>query len=271
MSDAGPYSRSPASLAFGVVSGDATARASLGIVCEEVGRIVSRVVYPQVLVSYAALTTELRKGALDLAWTPPLVALQVEEGRAAEVAACLRRASGAAYHSALFARRGLDLRTVQELEGKRAGWVDKGSLSGYLLARQWIRSHGGDPDRLFATESFRRTHSEVARAVLDGAVDVGATYANLDARGSAIKDAGWFEIGADNDAVSVIATIGPIPADAIVVSSRLAPPLRAALADALVRLPSPAFGAVRSLFHAEGFDRPEASHRAALARLRELR
>ena len=270
MSDNGPQSRSPASLAFGVVSGDATARTSLGIVCRDLGRAASHVLYPQILGNYAALAQQFKAGSLHLAWTPPLVAVELVKSGAATLAVCSRRTSGTLYHSVLFGRPGLGAKTAEGLRDRTAAWVDRESLSGYLLARQWVRSHGVDPDALFGRQLFHHTHSEVARAVLRGVADVGATYANLDPHAATIRDAGWVEIGVPVDGVEVIATMGPIPADAVVIAKRVKPHERALLVDGLVHLPGSSLAAVRSLFHAEGFEIPPPGHAEAFSRLYDL-
>jgi ABC-type phosphate/phosphonate transport system substrate-binding protein len=254
-------------LAFGVVSGDRAARPALELICKELAERTEHVIYPQVLGSYADLSAKTQQGALHVLWAPPLVAHELQKLKAALVAVYCRRETGTVYHSALFTRRDLGARSAEDLRGRRAAWVDRESLSGYVLARRWIALHGVDPETLFARQTFAKTHSAVARAVLRGEADVGATYVNFIPNTRLIRSAGWVETGASADAVHVIASIGPIPSDSILVSRRVEEALRERIVSALLDLSSAARGAARDLFHTEGFDRAVRDHAAAFARL----
>lgn len=254
-------------LAFGVVSGDPTARAALQAICEELAERTARIVYPQVLSSYTDLSQKTQRGALHILWAPPLVALDLQKLKAAEIVAYSRRETGTIYHSALFARPELGVRSAEDLRGLRAAWVDRESLSGYVLARRWISSHGLNPDLLLGRQSFAKTHTAVAHAVLRGEADVGATYVNFIPRTRLVRSAGWIEAGAEADTVQIITSIGPIPSDSISVSRRVERPLSERIVAALTDLSGPAKRAVSELFHAEGFERAERDRSPALARL----
>lgn len=254
-------------LAFGVVSGDPAARPALEALCKELALRTERVIYPQILNSYADLSTKTRRGTLHILWAPPLVALDLQQARTAEIAAYCRRDAGTVYHSALFTRPGFDARSVEDLRGGHVAWVDHESLSGYVLARRWIASHGVNADQLFERQTFFKTHTAVARAVLRGDVDVGATYVNFVPNTRVIRSAAWVEAGARADSVHILASIGPIPSDSILISTRVDKLLREQIVAVLLDPSASARGATRLLFHAEGFDRAAPDHAAAFARL----
>lgn len=254
-------------LAFGVVSGDRAARPALELICQELTKRTERVIYPQILNSYADLSVKTQQGTLHILWAPPLVALELQKAKAAQVAVYSRREGGTVYHSALFTRRDLGARSVEDLRGRRAAWVDRESLSGYLLARRWIASHGVNPDLLFARQAFARTHTAVAEAVLRGEADVGATYVNYVPGTRLVRSAGWVETGASADAAHIITSIGPIPSDSILISRRVEDALYEPIVAALVDLSSAARGATHDLFHVEGFERAVHDYAAAFARL----
>jgi ABC-type phosphate/phosphonate transport system substrate-binding protein len=89
----------------------------------------------------------------------------------------------------------------------------------------------------------------------------------VDPKTTRIVDAGWSEIGMGAGDVQVLATIGPVPADAIVVSTRVAEPLRDAIRAALETLAGSAAAAVRVLFRAERFEPPSPSYLSSLAEI----
>jgi phosphate/phosphite/phosphonate ABC transporter binding protein len=255
------------SLAFGAVSGAANALEDLGALCAELAATSQRIVVPELLPDYGSLANQIAHGALHIAWAPPLVAVELEAARLARPVLCSVRAGGTAYYSALFAASGSALRGLGDLAGQHVAWVDRGSSAGYVLPRLKIAAAGLDPARLFRKESFARTHAGVARAVIGGEADVGATYQSLDPRTKEVLWAGWRDAGATNEDVHVLATAGPIPADAIVLSTRLAPELAESLTDLVRALAKTARPAVKRLLRADGFERVRPAHFDELRRL----
>lgn len=254
-------------LIFGVVSGDRLARASLAQVCDAVAKAAEQPISPLVAESYGVLEQSVERGSVALAWAPPLVAQRLIQKSLVVPVACPVRPGGMTYHSVLFVRAGSRLKQLSNLRKVRAAWVDPSSLSGGVLARRFCERQSASPETLFASESYVNTHSAVARAVLEGSADVGATYANVDAKSGRVVDAGWSEVGAKLEDVHVIATIGPIPADAIVVARRVPDAVREGCARALLSLGGAAIGAARSLFRAERFDRTPPDYVSQLARV----
>ncbi len=103
--------------------------------------------------------------------------------------------------------------------------------------------------------------------MLEGEADVGATYLSLDPGTGRPLSAGWLDAGAGINGAFILATSGPIPADAIVFSRRLPAGLKAALVEQVTALPSSALEEVGRLLGADGFAPAPASHFAALRKL----
>src|SRR5262249_2013074 len=120
------------------------------------------------------------------------------------------------YSTALFTREGSRFRTLADLDGVRAAWVDRQSAAGYLIIRALLRSKGIDLERAFAADQFLGAHDAGARAVLEGEADVGATFVYMTPGTETIQSAGW---GAAR--VHVIAHAGPIPSDVIASNIRM--------------------------------------------------
>jgi phosphate/phosphite/phosphonate ABC transporter binding protein len=263
--DAPSDTRSP--VAFAVVSSSSHAAGHLEKMCAELTRALSRPVTARVLPSYAALEQEVREGRAQIAWAPPLVALDLERAGLVSIELCCARGGQIGYHAALFTRHASPIESLADLAGKHAAWVDVHSAAGYLLPRTRLVDEGLDPDHLFGRESFLGTHAKVARAVLEGDADVGATYVALEPGTGRPVSAGWLDAGAGINGAFILATTGPIPSDAIVFSSRLAPDEKAALVAQVTALPGSVLEAVSKLLGADGFAPPPAAHFEALRAL----
>lgn len=177
--------------------------------------------------SYEALAKDVKKDRVDIAWLPPIVFVRL----AGYVVPCgtIVRGGKDAYETALIVREDSKAKTVANVRGARAGWVDRWSAAGFVLPRVNLALLGIDPRTFFRTETFHGSHRAVVRALVDGACDVAGTYARTDGKGKAI-DGAWSEVeGAE---VRVLATFGAIPPDVIAARSGLPEPLRLKLWDA---------------------------------------
>jgi phosphonate transport system substrate-binding protein len=208
---------------------------------------------PHHAASYADLAKALRDGRVGAAWMPPIPSLELEdEGVAAAVAVPSRR-DGTTYHAALIARRA-GAKTVADLQGLRVAWVDRDSAAGYLVPRMHVASLGFDLATFFASESFAQSHLGVVDAVVAGHADVGATFCTIDRQTKRIMTAGWTTSdGATLRPVEVVATLGPIPNDAIVAAARLPMPARAGLARWLHGPDARSMELLEELFHVRAF------------------
>lgn len=241
--------------AFGVVSGDPAVRPPLERLCSSLSRRMNVLLYPQVVRSYGALSTQLVTGALDMAWVPPLLAADALNSGNCELVACVQRELGGLYHSVLFARKDSGISVLGDLEGKTVAWVDRQSAAGYVVPRRWIQQSGFDPETMFKREVFAGTHTDVGRAVLRGSADAGATFAVLEPRSRKIVDSGWHATPDAGDALTVVASAGAIPADAIAVSMRVAADVRTEIAEALLVLDDDERQLAVKIFRSASFER----------------
>lgn len=179
--------------------------------------------------SYEALADEVRAGAIDVAWLPPIVFVRL--GEAAQALGSICRDGKTTYEAALIVRAGdKKLRTIEALRGTRAGWVDPWSAAGFVLPRVKLALLGVDPRTVFRTERFYGSHRAAIEALRDGACDAAGTHARADEKGK-IVSGGWSSVeGAD---VRVLATFGAIPPDVIAVRSAFDATLREKTLSAL--------------------------------------
>jgi phosphate/phosphite/phosphonate ABC transporter binding protein len=264
-----PDSEKPALIRVGVtvIEGAENARTlhdRLDSFCESLAEAVGSAVTAHGFGHYRDLLEAMHEGKVDVAWLPPVIALRATaRGRTIPIALPIR-GGVASFSSALFTRPGSGIKGPRDLIAVRAAWVDRQSAAGYLVIRGSLRAQGVDLDRAFAAESFLGSHEAVVQAVLNGVVDVGATFAHLDPLRQTVVHAGW-----GDRAVQSICFAGPIPSDVVAASIRLPVPQIRAVQRALCALPGHAGlrAAAEKLFGAEGFIEARAEHLEPLNRI----
>jgi phosphonate transport system substrate-binding protein len=254
-------------LTFAVVSGSRGAERHLAAICAELSRALGRPVNPSVLASSDALRVEVEAGRAQIAWAPPLVAIELEDAGLVSVDVCCARGGQIDYHAAIFTQHASTIEKLADLKGRHVAWVDKHSSAGYMLPRTRMSEEGLDVDTLFAKESFLGTHARVACAVLDGEADVGATYLSLDPVTKRPVSAGWLEGGAGINGAFIVATVGPIPSDTIVFAKSIPAELKAAVVKEVMALPASVPEAMGGLLRADGFAAVPEAHFTALRKL----
>jgi phosphonate transport system substrate-binding protein len=218
---------------------------------------------------YRVVLTGLDQRLVDFAWLPPLVAARAVRGRLADPVALAVRSGTTSYTTVLVARPDSRLRTAADLRNVRVAWVDRQSASGYVVLRAALARAGVLLADAFALEVFVRSHAAVARAVLAGEVDVGATCAHTEngavrfARSSYAGDAGL-----SADELRVVFEAGPIPSDIFAIRRGVPVRVRSTLESALLHaMPQRLHAAACALTHADGFAVPTHEHRRMLEAL----
>ncbi|MFI5299646.1 MAG: phosphate/phosphite/phosphonate ABC transporter substrate-binding protein [Polyangiales bacterium] len=198
-----------------------------------------------------ALTTELGELVLvDLARTYDDVAQRALRGRAhlvwAPAGVCpllestahamlkVVRHGRSTYRSALVCRRD-DRETRQILRdvasdetraatlsrrSLRAAWVDPLSLGGYVLACEFIRGLGVDPEHLFSSQRFYGSHPDALGALLARQADLSAVTVVDDDRNSTSAAFSMY-VGLYARELEILGTTDAAPTDALVLTSAL--------------------------------------------------
>jgi len=123
--------------------------------------------------SYGALQAAIQRREVDLAWAPPVVCAAVQDESLAILKAV--RSHSSSYRAALVVRAG-EARSLADLRGARAAWVDRLSTAGYLLPIAWLRERMGDPEALLGAQVFLGSYGRALRAVLDREADLTSVY-----------------------------------------------------------------------------------------------
>jgi len=184
---------------------------------------------PVVVASHAELTATILDGEVGLAWLRPVPTIELEAQGAARVLAIPARGGSTTYHAAFIVRRG-GPKSLADLRGRRAAWVQRDSASGYLVPRMHLAAQGFDVLRFFARELFVHSHAAVIDAVVSGEADVGVSFCTLDVPTGRVTRSAWQdERGNSLRPVQVLTTMGPIPNDALVAANEVPAVARSAL------------------------------------------
>lgn len=181
--------------------------------------------------SYDELVSLLRAGNLDVAWLPPIPFARLDADGIVRALVCAERGGHDSYVSVVVTRVDSSIGSLPDLRGKRMGWVDPLSATGYVVPRVRLAARFREPQSLFAAETFFGSHAAVVSAVLDKIVDVGATYGGFTERGELARGA-YQEVGARASDLRVVEAFGAIPPDVVAVHSRVDDRLHLALASA---------------------------------------
>ena len=221
---------------------------------------------------YRALVAAIDQGLVDFAWLPPLSAARVVRAKSAAPAAIAVRNGTTSYMTGLLTLRSGPIKSLGDLKGVRAAWVDRESASGYVVIRAALRAKGVSLVDAFAEEIFVRSHAEVARALHTGRADVGATCFNFVSGSVEIARSGYRdEGGLSHEAVSILAHAGPIPSDIFAVHTSVDAKTVEQVQQALVDVrPAAVHAVAKELMHADGFARPTRIHMKMLESLYEI-
>lgn len=172
---------------------------------DAVGIPVVTTVFP----SYDSCVDALEKGELDIAQLSPFAYVKAE----ARIPDLLPIASSVAqgstaYGSYLVARRESNILRWEDIKGKRVGFIDRLSTSGYLYPRIFLEEKGIDLDRDLAAIHFYGMHDLALDALMRGDIDVAAVSSDT------LVNANVMGI---HGPVRVVAKAGRIPYDAVVV------------------------------------------------------
>ena len=154
---------------------------------------------------YDALGRALLQHLADVGWFSPFAYVSTKEKADITPIVTPKVHNATSYTGYIITRKDSGIHSLDDLKGRRFGFVDVKSASGYVYPKAALVEAGKNPDTYFGETLFLGSHNRVIEAVLQGEVDAGATYSEaMDAAGAAA--AGQLDI---------ILRTEPIPKDAI--------------------------------------------------------
>jgi phosphonate transport system substrate-binding protein len=173
------------------------------------------------------LGRKLEAGELDLLAISPLLYVKLKQQHPdIPILATARFRRNRTYQGLILARADGNIRTLEDLKGKRFCWVSKHSTSGYLFPRLAMRQVGLNPDEMFSWTTQAKRHIRALDLLQKGTCDAAAVVNMLYYR---LKVTGQI-----STPLRIIAPTAPIPEDAVCASPKLSPKARKRIEEALL-------------------------------------
>ena len=203
--------------------------------------------------SYVATIEAMCAGRVDIAFLAPFAYVLANQKCGADVRLVSIRAQLPFYKSQILYRADLNVKTLNDLRGKRFAFVTPASASGYLFPAALLQKNGIDPDRFFSQVLFAGGHDRVVLAIYTGSVDAGATFGDevfSDARTTVLRQ--YPDV---RDKVKVLAYTDPIPNDTVSFRRDLSEEVKEKTTKALFRIAETAPGkeTLDRLYQIQGF------------------
>lgn len=185
--------------------------------CSELSARTGLDIHAFVAPDYSSLIEAIRTRHVDLAWLAPMSFVEAEQVVAQKPLLTSVRQGNPFFYAALFVRTDSGIRSVGDMKGKRMGWTDPTSTAGRIFPEFELRKMGIDPGVFFSEIRYVGGHDRAVRAVLEGDVDVAASFAN----DTLNHDNAWHQFLKESGQVSSIRPVlytKPIPGDVITCS-----------------------------------------------------
>jgi phosphonate transport system substrate-binding protein len=128
---------------------------------------------------YAGVIEALKAKKIELAWFGPASfarAWIVTKEQAVPLVAEIDKDGGFGYFGVIIVKKESALKSIDDLKGKRFGFADPNSTSGYQAPRFFLTEQGYNPDEFFGTTAFSGSHENSVKMLYEGNFDAVATW-----------------------------------------------------------------------------------------------
>ena len=225
---------------------------------EEFGRVLGGLVGVPVRVTvasdYAAVVEALRNRTADLAFVHPAGYVLANREAKAMIVAKNQWHGKTTFTARFYVRKESGLKALPDLRGKTIAFVDPASSSGYIYPMVLLIQQGfvqnRDPKTFFREVVFAGSHDASMRALLNGHVDVIASFDMAREQ--------YLKTEAERERVTWVAESPPIPEAGIAARDGLDPAMFARVRGALLKIQGPQYAALlKRLYDIDGFEPAE--------------
>jgi phosphonate transport system substrate-binding protein len=128
---------------------------------------------------YAGVIEALKAKKIELAWFGPASfarAWIVTKEQAVPLVAEIDKDGGFGYFGVIIVKKDSAYKSIDDLKGKRFGFADPNSTSGYQAPRFFLTEQGYNPDEFFGTTAFSGSHENSVKMLYEGNFDAVATW-----------------------------------------------------------------------------------------------
>jgi phosphonate transport system substrate-binding protein len=141
---------------------------------EQLSRATGRKVVLVLAKDFDTFQKQVRDGELDLAFSNPLIYVQLKKDvDLAPLALAAEKKGGTKFRGIFVARKDTGLTDVAGLKGKKLIFVDEDSLGGYIAQALFLKKQGFDLQKDFVRLPYAKKHDNVTMAVFNRAADAG--------------------------------------------------------------------------------------------------
>jgi phosphonate transport system substrate-binding protein len=196
----------------------------------------------------------LRNRTADLAFVHPAGYVLANREAKAMIVAKNQWHGKTTFTARFYVRKDSGLRTLADLRGKTIAFVDPASSSGYVYPMVMLIQQGlvqkRDPKTFFREVVFAGSHDASMRALLNGHVDVIASFDMAREQ--------YLKTEAERERVTWVAETPPIPEAGIAARDGLDPAMVARVRAALLKIQGPQYAALlKRLYDIDGFEPAE--------------
>lgn len=176
----------------------------------------------EVAPTYRDLAVEVEAERAELAWAPPAVCARLRGGARSMLTVVRYGESDCA--AVLVVHRDARIADLQDLEGKRAAWVDPLSTSGHLLALAHLWDRGVDPAEWLGEQRFVGSYRDALSEVARGRADITSFYVVAEDDAMTMREIREL-VGPEAEALRLLSKTDRAPFDALVVGPSAPPDL----------------------------------------------
>ncbi|MFO7738541.1 MAG: phosphonate ABC transporter substrate-binding protein [Desulfatiglandaceae bacterium] len=128
---------------------------------------------------YAGIIEALKAKKIELAWFGPASFARcwiVTDGQAVPLAAEIDKDGGFGYFGVIIVKKDSPYQTIDDLKGKRFGFADPNSTSGYQAPNFFLTEQGFKPEDFFGSTTFSGSHENSVKMLYEGNFDAVATW-----------------------------------------------------------------------------------------------
>jgi phosphonate transport system substrate-binding protein len=199
--------------------------------------------------NFAALSEAMgtKQNPVDIGFLPPFGYVLANQENGAKVILKSSRNGATSYKAQFITKVGSGVSKIEDVKGKKFGFVDPASASGYVFPGAFLKSKGIDIQKDIQAVMLG-SHDAVVKAVYNGDVAAGVCFD--DARDNLLK-----EFPDVKTKVSIVTYTDAIPNDTVSVRKDLDPALTQKISDALLKIAATKEGKqlLLNIYNIDGF------------------